>query len=193
MVLRAIWQFIDQDVTHKILYGPEGSWCPYTIQWVTVRSINCHLARSAMNYLLYYTQYYTCKSVRRHVFVIVYLRQKTSSDKIRKKTLYYIILKYWPVNILNYWPVALTKTNRENINVKHNIIQLKTGCEGSNKFIVPRNTNYFPTWREIVYVSGDNKLATSRNNRFLAVLLYFSNWRTTIKVFFSVIWLFLGY
>jgi hypothetical protein len=29
-----------------------------------------------------------CKSVRRHVFVIVYLRQKTSSDKIRKKTLY---------------------------------------------------------------------------------------------------------
>ena len=40
---------------------------------------------------------------------------------------------------------SLTKTNRENINVKHNIIQLKTGCEGSNKFIVPRNTNYFPT------------------------------------------------
>ena len=37
----------------------------------------------------------TCKSVRRHVFVIVYLRQKSSSDKIRKKTL------YWsgPVNI----------------------------------------------------------------------------------------------
>jgi hypothetical protein len=30
---------------------------------------------------------------------------------------------------------SLTKTNRENINVKHNIIQLKTGCEGSNKFI----------------------------------------------------------
>ena len=29
----------------------------------------------------------TCKSVRRHVFFIVYLRQKTSSDKIRKKTL----------------------------------------------------------------------------------------------------------
>ena len=25
------------------------------------------------------------------------------------------------------------------------IIQLKTGCEGSSKFIVPRNTNYFPT------------------------------------------------
>jgi len=25
-----------------------------------------------------------------------------------------------------------------------NIIQLKTGCEGSSKFIVPRNTNYFP-------------------------------------------------
>ena len=29
----------------------------YTILWMTDRSINCHLARSAMNYLLYYTQY----------------------------------------------------------------------------------------------------------------------------------------
>jgi hypothetical protein len=25
MVLRAIWQFMDQDVTHKILYGPKRS------------------------------------------------------------------------------------------------------------------------------------------------------------------------
>ena len=36
MTLRAIWQFMDRDVTHKILYGPK---------------------RNAMNYLLYYTQY----------------------------------------------------------------------------------------------------------------------------------------
>ena len=57
MALRAIWQFIDRDVAHKILYGPKRSWVPYTILWVTDRSINCHLARSAMNYLLYYTQY----------------------------------------------------------------------------------------------------------------------------------------
>ena len=67
----------------------------------------------------------TCKSVRRHVFVIVYLRQKTSSDKIRKKKLHWSglvkILKYWPVNIRKYWPVALTKTNRENKNIKYNI------------------------------------------------------------------------
>ena len=40
-----------------ILYGPKRSWGPYTILWVTNRSINCHLGRSAMNYLLYYTQY----------------------------------------------------------------------------------------------------------------------------------------
>jgi hypothetical protein len=33
------------------------SWGPYTILWVTDLSINCHLARSAMNYFLYYTQY----------------------------------------------------------------------------------------------------------------------------------------
>ena len=60
---------------------------PYTILWVTDRSISCHLARSAMNYLLYYTQYMQICH-RRHIFVIVYLRQKTSSDKIRMKTLY---------------------------------------------------------------------------------------------------------
>jgi hypothetical protein len=43
--LRAIWQFMDRDVTHKISYGPKRSWVPYTIVWVTDRSINCHLAR----------------------------------------------------------------------------------------------------------------------------------------------------
>jgi hypothetical protein len=45
------------DVTHKILYGPKRSWGPYTTLWVTGRSISCHLVRSAMNYLIYYTQY----------------------------------------------------------------------------------------------------------------------------------------
>ena len=48
---------MDRDVTHKILYGPQLRFGPYTILWVTDRSINCHLARSAMNYLLYNTQY----------------------------------------------------------------------------------------------------------------------------------------
>ena len=48
---------MDRDVTHKILYGPKRSWGSYIILWVTDQSINCHLARSAMNYLLYYTQY----------------------------------------------------------------------------------------------------------------------------------------
>ena len=40
-------------------------------------------------------------------FVIVYLRPKMSSDKIRKKTL----------------TGSLTKTNRDNMNVKYNILQ----------------------------------------------------------------------
>ena len=57
-----------RELTHKIVYGLKRIWGPYTILWVTDRSINWHLARSAMNYLLY-----PCKSVRRHVFVIVYL------------------------------------------------------------------------------------------------------------------------
>jgi hypothetical protein len=52
------------------------------------------------------------------VIVIVYLRQKTSSDKIRKRTLYVSGL----VNILKYWPAALRKTNRENKNLKYKIV-----------------------------------------------------------------------
>ena len=57
MALRAIWQLMDRDETHKILYGPKRSWGSYAILWVTDRYINCHLTWSAMNYLLYYTQY----------------------------------------------------------------------------------------------------------------------------------------
>jgi hypothetical protein len=148
MALRAIWQFMDRDVTHKILYEPKRSWGSYTILWVTDRSINCHSIKVMVNcycctlifkcpishgtmkhvsvILFWWFGSYTictiqvqvlllrygpevpwticyiilnaCKSVRRHVFVIVYLRQKTNSDKIRKKTL------YWsgPIHILKY-------------------------------------------------------------------------------------------
>jgi hypothetical protein len=68
----------------------------------------------------------TCQSVRRHVFGIVNLRRKTNSDKIRKKTIYWLD----PVNILKYWPAVLTKTNRENKNVKYNIYQIVHGTKG---------------------------------------------------------------
>jgi hypothetical protein len=40
---------------HQVIYY--NVWGPYNILWVTDRSINSHLARSAMNYLIYYTQY----------------------------------------------------------------------------------------------------------------------------------------
>jgi hypothetical protein len=70
---------MDRDVTHKILYGPKRSWDPYTILRVTDRSTNCHLARSAMNYLLYYTQYMQiCQTT---CFVILYLRQKNEFEQ----------------------------------------------------------------------------------------------------------------
>jgi hypothetical protein len=50
--LRAKWQFMNRSVTHKIAYGPQLRFGPYNILWVTSRSINCHMALSAMNYLL---------------------------------------------------------------------------------------------------------------------------------------------
>jgi hypothetical protein len=52
MALRAIWQFMDWSVTHKILYGPKRSWGPYNILCMASRPINCHMALSAMNYLI---------------------------------------------------------------------------------------------------------------------------------------------
>ena len=105
---------MDRDVTHKILYGPKWSWGPYTIWWVTDRSINCYLARSAMNYLLYYTQY--MQICQTSCFCYCISKTKNEFGQIRKKTL------YWsgPVNVLKYWPSTLTKTNRENKNVKYN-------------------------------------------------------------------------
>ena len=38
--------------THKIVYEPQLRFGPYNILWVTSRSINCHMALSAMNYLI---------------------------------------------------------------------------------------------------------------------------------------------
>jgi len=52
MALGAKWQFMDQSVTHKILYVPQLRFGSYNILWVTSRSINCHLTLSTMNYLL---------------------------------------------------------------------------------------------------------------------------------------------
>ena len=52
MALWAKWQFMDRSVANKIVYGPQFRFGPYNILWVTSRSINCHMALSAMNYLL---------------------------------------------------------------------------------------------------------------------------------------------
>jgi hypothetical protein len=74
------YQIVHGTKGHMAVYGPGCH--PQNIIW----SINCHLSQSAMNYLLYYTQY--MQIYQTTCFVIVYLRQKTSSDKIQKKTLY---------------------------------------------------------------------------------------------------------
>ena len=52
MALRAKWQFIDRSVTHKIVYGPQFRLGPYYMLRVTSQLINCHMALSAMNYLI---------------------------------------------------------------------------------------------------------------------------------------------
>ena len=117
MALRAIWQFMDWDVTLKILYGPKRSWGPYPILWVTDRSINCHLARSAMNYLLYYTQY---MQICQTTCFFIYCISKTKNEFGQNPEENIILIS--PVNILKYWPAALTKTNRENKYVMYNIL-----------------------------------------------------------------------
>jgi hypothetical protein len=49
---RTKWQFMDWFVIHKIVYGPQLRFGLYNILWVTSRSINCHMALSAMHYLI---------------------------------------------------------------------------------------------------------------------------------------------
>jgi Uma2 family endonuclease len=104
MALRAKWEFMDRSVTHKILYGPQLRFGPNILN--------------------------TSKSVRRYVFVIVYLRQKTNSDKIRKKTLYWSgpvhILKYWLVNVRKYWAMSSGYILQYHQVIYYNVIRLYT-------------------------------------------------------------------
>jgi hypothetical protein len=82
MALRAIWQFIDRDVTHKILYYFVGDRLVHKLPFgpkcnelfVILYSILTNLSENML-------------------FVIIYLRPKTSSDKNPEEniilTLYY--------------------------------------------------------------------------------------------------------
>jgi hypothetical protein len=105
------------------VYGPRCH--PQNIIWTEakLRSIYYFVSDRPVHKLpfscheLFVISYSILANIDSMFFVIVYLRSKTSSDKIRKKTL--------------YWR-SLTKTNRENINVKYNIIQLFNGC-GCNR------------------------------------------------------------
>jgi hypothetical protein len=101
---------MDRDVTHKIVYGPKR------ILWVTDWSINCHLAGSAVNYLLCYTQYMQiCQTT---CFCYCISKTKTGSDKIRKKTL------YWsgPVHIIQL--LHLNEINMRFYEAEYNNIEL---------------------------------------------------------------------
>jgi len=52
MALRAKWQLMNRSVTLNIVYGSQLRFGSCNILWVTSRSIYCHIAFSAMNYLL---------------------------------------------------------------------------------------------------------------------------------------------
>jgi hypothetical protein len=128
--LRSIYYFVGDRPVHKLPFGPK-----------------CH----ELFVILYKCTQYMQIRLGRHVFVIVYLRQKTNSDKIRKKTL------YWsgPVNILKYWPTALTNTNRENKTVKYNITVYDMSIyiiRASARLLLNANSAIFQLY------DGENKL-----------------------------------
>jgi hypothetical protein len=92
------------------VYGPGCH--PQNIIW----SINCYLARSAINYLLYYTQYLQiCQS-------FCYCISKTKNE-LGQNPEENIILT-GPGQYTKILTGSLTKTNMDNKNVKDNIIQL---------------------------------------------------------------------
>ena len=83
----SIQQMVHGTKGHMVVYGPGCH--PQNIIWTEAKlrsiyyfvgdwSINCHMALSAMNYLLLYTQYSDDM-----FFVIVYLRQK---KRVRTKS-----------------------------------------------------------------------------------------------------------
>jgi hypothetical protein len=113
MAFRAKWQFMDRNVTRNILYGSKRSWSPYTILRVTTRSIHFHMARSDMNYLIYYTQ-----SVRRHVVYYCISKTKEKFGQNPEENIIWTGPCLYTVILTG----SLTKTNRENINVKYNIL-----------------------------------------------------------------------
>jgi hypothetical protein len=96
MALRVIWQLMGRSVTPKILHRTKRSWGSYDILGVTDRSINCHLAKSAMHYLLCYTQ-------------------PTHTTSIS-----WVHCMDFP-GFISYWTGLLTKTKSVNKNVKYNI------------------------------------------------------------------------
>ena len=104
--------------THKILYGSKRSCGPYNILWATDQSINSHLARSAVNYLLYY--------ISPPKTSLIFSRNKDSGEIGNKFDVIMVNLDedvIWtgPGLYTVIWTGWLTKTNRENINIKYNI------------------------------------------------------------------------
>ena len=74
------WQFMDRDVTHKVVYGPKRSWGPYNILWVTDRSIlpfgpKCHA--------LFVILYSIHANLSDDMFLLLYIQDK---KRVRTKS-----------------------------------------------------------------------------------------------------------
>jgi hypothetical protein len=93
-------------VTHKIVYGPQLRFGSYNIVWVTSRSINCHMALSAMNYLLTVT---TFQTGTQHVM-----------STLRQLPTLHIVCNVIAALILR-WVIVEFKTHRSKPSQRHNI------------------------------------------------------------------------
>ena len=121
MALRAKWQFMDRSVTHKIVYGPQLRFGPYNTFWVTSRFINCHMALSAMNYLLNNT-------------FILSLVISTPQTQIQSSWNYIVINLDWgggwagAYNIQTAKLLSYYTCNERRINRAHRTFSLYTSC-----------------------------------------------------------------
>ena len=123
MVLGAIWQFMDRDVTHKILYVPKQRALVHTIYYFVGDRPVLKLLFGPKCYELFVIYILIVSSIFANLsddMFFCYFIFKTKNEFRQNPEENMIMTR--PTQYTVILTGSLTKTNRENINVKHDIV-----------------------------------------------------------------------